>query len=331
MNCGVIGVGGIGNKRIDAIIKLKEENPKLEIDNIFVYDPSVLIDKRREDVLWMKDADWVAVYCDLIIISTPHDIAEKYLIDYIGYNKSILVEKPFCRTYEKAKIISKLIDKWKENVFVGFNYRFYKGVNKLLEDIKNDKFGELISVNMVLGHGGKESDINSWKLLQNAGDGCLLDPGIHMLDLLYKMFGNNINPLSGKVWKNFWNTGINEEINLLMESNDTIINLQTSIVKWNNTFEIKVNGSEGYGTVIGRGGNYGVMKYWTGKRWAWNKDIKQKDTEKLVCIDDCNDSFYLELKNILEHLKDNKKLIACNSNEALNVMNLYDSCLEVIK
>lgn len=325
MNFLIVGYGAIGRERVKALLKLKEKEYK--IDKIYVYDINPLNDL-PEGVEKADDSTFKYFYPDWVFIATPHHAIKDWVQVFGNWDSKILIEKPMGRNYEEAKEIYSYL-KNPEQLFVGFNYRFYGGVSRLCSDVLNNKFGNIISVDMVLGHGGKPEDRNSWKL--NPFDGSpdsLLDPAIHFLDLLNYMFPNKVVPKYGKEWKGFWNTGIQEEIHVIFDVDGTIVNLQTSLVRWKNIFHIAVNGTDGYGVVNGRGKTYGLQTYTTGERWGWLEKGNQKDSEKLRNIDTCVDSFVLETESLL-NTDENKT--NCSALEALDVMKLYDDCIRIIR
>jgi predicted dehydrogenase len=74
---------------------------------------------------------------------------------------------------------------------------------------------------MTIGHGGSPNDLTTWKLnAYRAGSGSLLDPGVHMLDLLTQLF-TRLTPLCGVAWNGFWKTGIDEELHLIINDEKT--------------------------------------------------------------------------------------------------------------
>ena len=328
----IIGNGAIGKKRIEALIKLG-------YSNIFVYDNIVSEDIFEYTVVFPESLDFNKVQMisieddifkdsppDWVFIATSHGAAMEWAKVALQWGSKVLVEKPLGRNYQETQDISSYI-KYPNQLFVGFNYRFHKGVQNLCKDIEENKFGSIISMNMVIGHGGSPEDKYFWKL--NNFDGSadsLLDPGIHFLDILNLLFPNKVKPLGGKCWSGFWNTGVKEEVHMLYTAGDSIINLSTSIAKWRNTFRIEVNGIEGYGCLNGRGGNYGVQTYTRGKRWGWSEGESQRESERLVSESDCSDSFLVETESLLKGSKLN-----CTATEALATMKLYDESIRILQ
>ncbi len=315
----VIGNGFIGKKRIEALLQLKEEG--YPIDNIYLYD--ILIPEYLPKGIQIADENSFKKNApDWVFIATPHYAAKDWVSVASTWGSKILLEKPMGRSYEEAQEIYGML-KYPEQLFLGFNYRFFYGVQDMIRDFNSGKFGEIISVNMMLGHGGKPSDINSWKLNPFEGSpDCLLDPGIHFLDLLNLMLPNKITPLYGKSWRGFWKTGIMEEINLLLKADEFPITLSTSVVKWKNTFSIQINGVDAIGRVEGRGGFYGEQTYGIRPRWGWLDNRIHADLHT-----DCADSFYVETRNLIDNPLDYN----CTAQQGINTMKLYKECLKVIQ
>lgn len=331
MKIAIIGAGLIGCERIVAIQQIQQLHP--EIDLISVFDPNIDQLKKIEqkfnvkttaniDFIFKNNPDW-------IFICTPHNTIKHLIKKSFDAKSNVLVEKPLGRNLEECnKILSFKPDNLRLNV--GFNYRFFAGVESLLKDCRDNKFGKLISVNMILGHGNSPGMEKSWKLDPiQCGGGCLIDPGVHLLDLILNISSGVLNVHHNHIWKGFWNTGIEEESHILMsDSNSTIFNTQISINKWRSTFRIEVNGTEGYGIVEGRGRSYGPQSYRTGVRWGWQSGCSQQKSESLIINSDiCEDSFKKELLEIL--FPSIKSINPCNEIEASNVMMLLNKIKEV--
>ena len=334
MKIALIGAGLIGLERLEACQKITRETSH-KIDVCAVLDPD---EKKRAQLLEKYGVfatnDIKAVYDkkpDWVFISTPHDLAPTYIAEAFAQGCHVLVEKPLGRSLAECDAI--LANKPAHlKLAVGFNYRFFKAVSAALLDAKAGKFGDLISVNFILGHGNAPGMEKTWKLDPvKCGGGCLIDPGVHLLDLVLRLGKGDVTPLGGKSWAGFWNTGIEEEAHIVLsDSSATIFNVQMSLNRWRSTFRIEINGTEGYSIVEGRGRSYGAQSYKTGKRWGWQSGVSQPESEIRVIENyAANDSFYLETARLLgldiPELGLANELDVCNDSEGRAVMALLDA------
>ena len=320
MNFLVIGTGLLGRERINVLRRLRDDG--FDIDRIYAYDSrsqdsSLKVEYVEKEKITDLDIDWA-------IIAVPHNFASEYIKLVAPMGCKILLEKPMGRSLEEAEEIYNAMI-FPEQIFMGFNYRFYRGVRSLAEDIRDNAFGNLVGIDITLGHGGKPEDASNWQVSPTGcGRNSLLDPGIHMLDLINWFYPDRAIPLYGREWRGSWNTGIGEENHLLLDINGAVVNIQTSLVRWRSSFEIRVNGTEGYGVVSGKGRSFGCQTYIRGKKWGWQNGKSQKDSEELVIADDCSNSFYDEMRSLLNQVGDN-----CTAYEGLRNMKLYNECLKV--
>ena len=329
----IIGAGLIGKERIKAINALHRKGKEIVVSGI--YDPYVKnqgeISKeflvnfyQTLDSLFQDNPNW-------IFIAVPHDVAVELTKKCLTNGFNVLVEKPLGRSYSEAKKIMEYVQR-PDQLWVGFDYRFFKGINSALTDIKRGKFGRLISVNMVLGHGGDPGMRTSWKFDPvKAGGGCLIDPGIHLLDLCRIISNDELHIIGVGFWEGFWKTGIDEECHILLEAKEGfLINLQVSIVKWRSTFRIEINGDEGYGIITGRNRSYGNQKYIRGKRWGWSEGVTQEKSEELIVESSGEEVFENEIEALLFSDK-TSDIRPCSGYEAMQNMKLLDSCLTCMK
>ena len=331
----LIGGGLIGRERLDAL-KLISTNFSLDID-------ITVVDSNQQTLSFVKDkynctcaskiTDLTSNSYDWVFVSTPHSEAIDLIIESYQIAKNILVEKPLGRNLEEC---NKIIDKKPQNVnlYVGLNYRFYSGINQLLNHVKEGFFGDIISVNMILGHGNAPGMEKSWKLDPiMCGGGCLIDPGVHLLDLALIISDSELKVNGGSYWNGFWKTGIEEEVHICLDNkNKTIFNIQTSLNRWKSTFRIEVNGSDGYGIVSGRGRSYGNQEYITGKRWGWQSGVSQTESE-YHHLDNysADDSFYecmIALFSLESTQITNNIIRPASEVDGKNVMRLLKDCRE---
>jgi hypothetical protein len=300
MNVIIVGNGMMGKERTRALKELG-------------ITPYAVLDK--DDVLTdvqLDQADWVFV-CTPPMISVQ--IIER--IRNSHPKMKILVEKPYLGDYM--------------DVFVGYNYRFYRGIKCLLGDIDRGEFGRIVSVNMTLAMGDAPGTDKGWRLEPKMiGGGVMHDLGVHLIDLALLMSYNNLELKSDISWEGFWRKGASEEQHIIARDyawsnkidrhdRNTIYNIQVSKVRWHSEFKIEVNGEDGYGIVEGRNRHYGRQTYRRGKRWAWRDSGKsQKETEVLVVDYDGEDSFTEELMNLFYNVKPKMVATAQNNKRVLD-------------
>jgi len=335
MKVAIIGAGLIGCERISALQKISKIHDEVEISAVYDPDSNVRCNAFKKfntpickelDLALSNKPDWV-------FICTPHHVAGEIIKKSFEAGANVLVEKPLGRNLPECDEIIKYKPKDRE-LFVGFNFRFFAGIDAALKDCRMGKFGKLISVNLVLGHGNSPGMEKSWKLdPSQCGGGCLIDPGVHLLDLILNISSGPIDIKCVKTWRGFWNTGIEEEAHIIMSDiNHTIFNTQISINKWRSTFRLEINGTEGYGIVEGRGRSYGRQIYRTGVRWGWQSqefisNISQAISEVVVIDNDpCDDSFVNETSAILGLKTFNS--MPCDYIKARQVMSLLDRCYQ---
>jgi len=322
----VLGYGLIGKERVKALQELSTQG--LPIERVLVLDPQVLqaesagLPEIAAPVTGLKKG--LDTNPDLVIIATPHDVAVTLLREILPVSRRVLVEKPLGRSLAEARAIASTT-RDEGQLLVGFNYRFYPGIRQAMCDALAGRFGELINVSMVLGHGGSPGMENGWKFDPvRAGGGCLIDPGVHLLDLCHLLAPQGLQAVGGSAWSGFWRTGIEEEAHLLLKAGQVTFNLQVSVVRWRSVFRLEIHGTEGYGIVTGRGRSYGRQTYVRGRRWGWQYARSQAESEEVVVDSDANDSFRDELAAILGN--DSSEPTPSSAASALDVMELYESC-----
>lgn len=335
----IIGFGEIGKERLNSLSDIAQYEKYLDIAfRVFIYDVNFndsfktkeFENLQIEFLSNIKDIEYTHFH--LVIIATPHNIAKSFIELALPYS-NVLIEKPMGISLNEAREIEDQQKKSQKKLFVGFNYRFYYGIQAIIDDAKNGVFGKLISVDMHLAHGNSPGMENSWKLNKDScGGGWIIDPGIHLLDLS-NILSENLELVGLNSWNGFWKTGIEESVNINLKAKEGfIVNLSGSLVSWRSRFRIEIIGEDGYGYCQGRGRSYGIQSYRRGKRWGWMNGSNQEESEQII-VEGCDgsESFTNELHSILEEIIfDNSevtstyKLNPCNMKEGLRGMVLLD-------
>lgn len=307
---GICGLGLIGRQRLTALHSLGWKQSQ-----IIAFDPQFTIQDSGKFEPARSIDEILASEVDSVIIATPHDIAPDLTLKFLDKGVRVLMEKPMGRNLKEAQKLHSHQNAL--NLSVGFNYRFMPSVQEAKSILQKGELGDIHSVKMDLGHGGSPKDIGSWKLNpDSAGGGVVLDPGIHLLDLIGYLFdlqAADVHFTGANSWKGFWNTGIEESVNVIGNFKETLLNLSVSIVAWRTRFEIEIIGTEGYLKLSGRGRTDGPQTLTIGRRWGWANAKSQADSEIVMCIASTDESLAFELASWLH--RDSR---VANSQDGLN-------------
>jgi predicted dehydrogenase len=238
---------------------------------------------------------------DAAVIALPHDVAKDPALHVLRHGKPVLLEKPLGRTAREAQELADAAQGARLPSFVGHNYRFLPHVREAFACAGRGELGRLRSIDVLLGHGGHPGSAQGWKLdLVRAGGGVLLDPGVHLFDLVFLLApGAQLEHVAAT--RGFWTTGIEEEAVAIFSEARLLATVRVSLIRWVNTFRIEIGGEDGYALVEGRGGNYGPLRLTSGRRWGWSDGSgrSQRQTEDVLEFGDRDASLRDELAAVL--------------------------------
>jgi predicted dehydrogenase len=143
------------------------------------------------ELLYKEDID--AIYC-----AVPHNLHEKIYIDIINAGKHLLGEKPFGIDAEANRAIMDAIKAHPEVIVrCSSEFPYYPACQKLIEWIREGKFGKIIEVRSAFCHSSDmdtQKPIN-WKrtLSINGEYGCMGDLGIHTEHVPFRMGWKPLN------------------------------------------------------------------------------------------------------------------------------------------
>lgn len=288
----VVGHGLIGRQRAGAVVELGG-------DLVGTVDPFA---QGRDDAPHFAALEQVPENSyDAAVIALPHDVAVQAAKAVLASGRPVLIEKPLGLRAENAQELVDAAAGVQRPSFVGYNYRFLPHIRRVLEAAAAGELGTLRTVDMLLGHGGHPNSAEGWKLdPARAGGGVVLDPAVHLLDLLL-LLDPELELQHAAGTRGFWGTGIEEDIVLTFGHDRLLATVRVSHMRWVNTFRIEVIGEDAYGIAEGRGGNYGDQTLRLGRRWAWSEPGAgaQRETEETADFGGQNVSLTDELAAVL--------------------------------
>lgn len=287
----IIGFGSIGKRHYEILSQFKQ------ISQIHILTKQQLKDKSAFKNLKKINLN---IYDYIIIASetSKHYKQLKY-IEKNTTNKKILVEKPLFHKFKKLNIKN-------NQIFIGYNRRFYEILQKIKQEIKNQKcLFVQIYAGQYLPFWRPDRDYKkTYSAIKKLGGGVLLDLS-HEIDYINYLFGN-----IKKIY------AINDKISNLQINTDDIC---TAILKTNkNTivnFTIDYISKDFMHFMIIHQENQTIKA----NLLTMELKITAKNDSKEYKFDNLrNNSFQAMHKNIL--FQDDK--ICCSYKEALNIMKI---------
>jgi predicted dehydrogenase len=185
---GFIGVGWIGRNRLEAIAKENIADITAISDPSAQYAEEALQFAPHAEVL-PSLASLIATDLDGVIIATPSALHASQSIEAIEKGKAVFCQKPLGRNAIEVK---EVVQKAQENdvlLSVDFSYRFTNGIIALKEVLDSGALGDIYGANLVF-HNAYGPDKPWYFDPKLAGGGCVMDLGVHLVDLLVWLFEN---------------------------------------------------------------------------------------------------------------------------------------------
>ena len=271
MRVGLVGAGLQGNRRAQALKQSGRGSEHAEL--VLVADAD--LERARalaEEMGCQATADWEEVVeredVEIIIVCTPPHLHAPVSLAAMSREKHVLCEKPLARTVVEAQ---KMVDVAKERGVVlkcGFNLRHHPGVLQARRWVDEGMIGELISLRCRYGVGGREGYEQEWRTkAELSGGGQIMDQGVHALDLA-RWFLGEFQEAFAFTETLFWDIEPVEDNGfcLLRTSERQVASIHVSWTQWKPLFSLELLGKDGYITVEGLGGAYGVERVSMGLR-----------------------------------------------------------------
>ena len=246
MKVGIVGYGVVGKTRFHSIVKntpykvtaISENNSIARKDipkNIDVFeDYQSLIEQSNVDI---------------VFISLPNKFAANATVLSLKKGLHVFCEKPPARTLaelEEVLLVSQQHPGLK--LMYGFNHRFHHSVEEAKLIIEENSLGRLINMRGVYGKSQMISfNQSDWRTRrEESGGGILLDQGIHMLDLMRYLSGEDFSEIFSFIDNAFWNFDVEDNAYVLMKSQTGVVaQLHSSATQWRHLFNLEITMEKG--------------------------------------------------------------------------------------
>jgi predicted dehydrogenase len=178
---GFLGVGWIGRNRMEAIAKTG-------IAQIMGIADAAEANATEAGKL-APDAERVAslegllnLDLDGVVIATPSAMHAEQAIEALESGLAVFCQKPLARTREETQTVVDAARRNDRLLAVDLSYRFTSGIQQLRRVVQSGELGRIFAVDLVF-HNAYGPDKAWFYDFQLAGGGCVMDLGIHLVDL----------------------------------------------------------------------------------------------------------------------------------------------------
>jgi predicted dehydrogenase len=178
---GFAGAGWIGRNRLEAIAR----NVPVEIAAIA--DPSEevcdKIARAFPQAVCARDFEaLLAPEIDAIVIATPSALHAEQAITAFEHGKAVFCQKPLARTATETDVVIAAARRADRLLGVDLSYRFTAGMTEIRELVRRGTLGDICAIEAEF-HNAYGPDKAWFYDAKSSGGGCLLDLGIHLVDL----------------------------------------------------------------------------------------------------------------------------------------------------
>jgi len=198
---GFLGVGWIGRHRMQGIVDtglvdvaaVADPSPEMAAEAAKLA-PTAFVGTTLEDVL--------AQSLDGLVIATPSALHADQAIAALNAGVSVFCQKPLGRSGAEVRGVIDAARKADRLLGVDFSYRFTAGVEAIRDIVRGGALGDIRAVDLTF-HNAYGPDKPWFYDRQLSGGGCLIDLGVHLIDLaLWVLDFPEVHDVSGHLLSN---------------------------------------------------------------------------------------------------------------------------------
>ncbi len=246
MKVGIAGYGVVGKRRHASIL----ENTNLEVVSISESNLKAQKDIPKNIEIFNSYQTLISdCELDIIFISLPNKFAADAVSLSLAKSLHVFCEKPPSRTLNELLEVQKISKNSPSlKLMYGFNHRFHHSVEEAKSIIQKNSLGKIINMKGVYGKSQMISfNQTDWRTKrEESGGGILLDQGIHMLDLMRYLSGENFNEIFSFIDNAFYNFDVEDNAYVLMKSPGGVVaQLHSSATQWRHVFNLEITLQKG--------------------------------------------------------------------------------------
>ena len=320
---GIAGFGKIGRLRAQKIL---EKNYAQVVAIYDVKKPSDL----RSDIIFCHSIDeLLSQDIDVVFICTFVDSLAEYTKKALLAKKHVFCEKPPAKT---SKELQEVIEVERNSGMIlkyGFNHRYHYSVMEAKKIIDTKAMGKLLWMKGTYGKAGSIDYDKNWRNYKNkSGGGILIDQGIHMLDLMRYLSGEEFEKINSFVTNAYWNIEVEDNAFAIMKTYSNVIAmLHSSATHWKHKFLLEIYFEEGYinlDGILSGTRSYAPETLVVGRREFEDITFAMGKPKESITWFENDDSWEIEIREFLDAVKGEKSIVNGASTDALKTLLLIE-------
>ena len=184
---GIIGFGGMGSWH-------QEHAQETQVNYVAVYDvdPERLAVAREKG---LKAYETLEAFLaddsfDVVLVATPNNFHHDMVVAALEAGKNVVCEKPVAMSSAELLDMIAVAERTGKVFTVHQNRRWDADLDIVRRAVEEDVLGELFTVESRVH--GQNGAMYGWRAFKVAGGGMMLDWGVHQIDQLIYLFGQNV-------------------------------------------------------------------------------------------------------------------------------------------
>ena len=195
---GFVGTGWIGRLRLEALAAANIADVCAVYD---VYPDAAAAAAALASEVLISDtlAGLNGLQLDGLVVATPSAMHAEQCLQALALGRAVFCQKPLARTQMETRQVVEAARRADKLLAVDFSYRYLAGMELLREIIAGGELGEIFAAELIF-HNAYGPDKPWFYDVSSAGGGCVMDLGIHLVDLaLYLLGGGEIGQVSSRL------------------------------------------------------------------------------------------------------------------------------------
>jgi predicted dehydrogenase len=188
MRLGFLGVGWIGRNRLEAVarsgvaeIVAVADSSRAHAEAARAVAPGARLYERYEDLLRQQ--------LDGVVIATPSALHASQARLALERGLAVFCQKPLGRTASETRRVVAAAREADRLLGVDLSYRTVEGMRRMAEFCRSGRLGRVYTGDFVF-HNAYGPDKDWFYDRRRSGGGCVMDLGIHLVDLALWLFGD---------------------------------------------------------------------------------------------------------------------------------------------